>query len=107
MVCVLIVGSLDVPLGSPHRLCSGSSAVLSGSQLNFGTYYRTLLAAIDSAQQASENTLYCQAQQGPQTGVCLSRADIKEERNYKVHSLVCTAVQHMRTAQSCCIFQTV
>lgn len=78
----------------PRRLFSSSSTVLSSSRLKFGTYYRTLLAAIDSAQQASENTHYCPCQQGPETEVCLSGPDIKGEWNYKVHSLVCTVVPH-------------
>lgn len=91
VVCLLYAAWL-CHLALPRRLFSGSSAVLSGSQLKFGTYYRTLLAAIDSAQQASENTHYCPCQQGPETEACLSRPDIKGE--WKVHSLVCTAVPH-------------
>lgn len=70
----VIVGSLVVPLGSPHRLFSASSAVLCVSQLNFGTFYRTLLVAIDSAQQASENTHYCLASKASrQECVCLGQ----------------------------------
>lgn len=88
----------------PRRLFSGSSTVLSSSRLKFGTYYRTLLAAIDSAQQASENTHYCPCQQGPETEVCLSGPDIKGEWNYKVHSLVCTVVPHS-PAVYCKLFQ--